>query len=115
MTYDHNHVHHAALENRGAGQLALHLHFQRPHDRMTLGQFFGDLAAFMQGQDGILMRPEFHKDGAVISLVPLQPTSEIRYFEAASRHLGFEPPKGELPFMQEGSCFPINGTSRMEH
>jgi hypothetical protein len=115
VTYDHNHVHHAALENRGAGQLALHLHFQRPHDRMTLGQFFGDLAAFMQGQDGILMRPEFHKDGAVISLVPLQPTSEIRYFEAASRHLGFEPPKGELPFMQEGSCFPINGTSRMEH
>lgn len=115
MTYDPNHVHHAALENRGAGQLALHLHFQRAHDRMSLGLFLGDLATFMQGQDGILMLPEFHHDGAVISLVPQQPTSEIRYFEAASRQLGYDPPDGELPFIQAGSCLPIDGTSRMEH
>lgn len=115
MTYDHNKVHHAALEHRGAGQLALHLHFQRPHDRMSLGLFFGDMAAYMQGPDAILMLPEFHKDGTVISLVPTQPTDEVRHFETASRKLGYDPPDGELPFMQEGSCAPITGASRMEH
>ena len=115
MTYDPNQVHHAALENRGAGQLALHIHFERPHTPMSMGLFLGDLAMFMQGPDGIIMVPELHNNGTVVCLVPIEPTNEVRYFEAVSRCVRYVPPTGELPFMQKGNCLPVDGTSRMEH
>lgn len=115
MTYVPNTVQHAALESRGAGQLALHLHFERPHDRMSLGFFLGQLATYLQGQDGVFLLPEIHSGGEVISLVPNQPIAEVRHFETISRELGYDPPSGELSFIQRGSCLPIEGTSRLEH
>lgn len=115
MTFEPNPVHHVALENRSAGQVALHIHFKRRHDRMTLGLFFGQLAVYMQGDDGIQMQPEIHPGGQIICLIPIQITGEERHFYAASRAVGYEPPNGVIPFMNEGSCSPITSPSFSRH
>lgn len=101
MTYEPNPVQHAVLENRSAGQVALHIHYTRPHSPQTFGLFLGNLAAFMQGSDGILMQTEISQGGEVICLVPVVPTNEVRHFKAAATELGYN---GPLDFIQEGDC-----------
>lgn len=110
-----NRVRHAALESRGAGIVALHLHYERPHDRETLGRFYCDFGNFIAGPNGIPMQAEIGQDGQIICLVPLKPTEEEEPFKAASTELGYPPPDGVLPFIQEGSCHPIEHVSLERH
>jgi len=112
MTFTPNPVQHAALENRSAGIVVLHVHFERPHDHMSLGLVFGQIATFMQGEDGLLMNLEIHPGGEIISLIPIEAIGEERHFQAATRALDYEPPGGKLPFIQEGSCQPITNPSQ---
>lgn len=112
---DLNPVCHGALENRGAGIVALHLHYERRHDKSSLGRFYRNLGTFMESPNGILMTTEVQKEGRVICLVPVDPIDVEQPLKAASIHMGWTPPDGILPFIQEGSCQPIEEPSHERH
>lgn len=110
-----NRVRHAALESRGAGIVALHLHYEHPHTRQTLGRFYRSLGKFLSSRAGVYMKAEVEQGGQVICLIPLEPITEEGPFKAVSTELGYPPPDGILPFIQRGSCEPIETVSLERH
>ena len=115
ISNDRIRVRHGALESRGAGITALHLHFDRRHTKLTLARFYRDLGIFMASPDGIPMQTEIRQKGEIICLVPLEPDGYEQPLKKASIHLGYTPPDGVLPFIQEGSCHPIDLPSTERH
>lgn len=97
-------VRHAALEHRGVGRLALHLHFARPLEATDHGIVLGELGAYVLNNKGPALTPEF--EGDIVRLSPALDAIRLddADFKAAARHFGFVPPDGNLPFIGHGQC-----------
>ncbi len=111
MSQNLNKVGLAGLVRRN-GQVALHLHFERPHDGPSLGVFFREFGDFTLARPEDPMQPVIESDRSVITLVPLQPTEDLQLFTDASSHLGYD---GPLHFIDSDDCEPIDEVSRWTH
>lgn len=105
MSQNLNRVSHTGLVRRD-NRVALHLHFERPHDGPSLGVFFREFGDFTITKPEEPMQPVIEPSHDVITLVPLQPTRDLQVFMDASKYFGHE---GTLHFIDSDDCTTING------
>ncbi len=100
-------VRHAGLQHRrGAGNPALHLHFECPLETVHQAIILGELGTHALRPDGHVFSPEFRGEIVLLRPTPGEKRLDEAAFQAAARHFGFVSPDGDLPFIGQGQCPP---------